>query len=381
MRAAWLEADRVAEVRRAARGWKKTGAIDGATLTAIEQEFPTNLVEIARAWKILVFVLVSVAVTGIQFGVFGFGRGEEAGRFFVFAAILAIVTEVLRGSKLAGTGSDAATSYWAVVNLILAVALVADSDEMTGTLAIAGVAFAAACWRWGFALYGGFAAGFGFLLLARLPEGRLGWAVGGALLALVSVRLAERPRFSPSRRRAFAAVFVASSGALYGAVNLYSFDRRLIEGIGRFLSERGFPPTSVALRPLAAIATAVLPLAFLLWGLWKRRRLILDTGAILAALSLLTFQYYFRFGSIPITLFGLALIGVALGLNRILRRAPDGELRGFTVSPLFAPESEAVAPAAALFAASASPVSPAHQEDPFAPGGGRYGGGGASGKF
>lgn len=381
MRAAWREAERVAEVRRAARDWKKAGAIDEPTLAAIEAEYPVNRVELARAWKVLVFVLVSVAVVGIQFGVFGFGRGEESGRFFVFAAILAVVTEVLRGSRLAGTGADAATSYWSVVNLILGIGLAADSDEMTGTLAVAAAGYAVACWRWGFALYGAFAAGFGFLLLARYPGARFGWAIGGAVLALVSARLAARPRLSPSRRRTFAAVFVTASAALYGAVNLYSFDRRLIEGIGRFLSQTSLTPPSVALRPLLAIGTAILPVLFLLWGLRTRRRLILDTGALLAALSLLTFHYYFRFGSIPITLFGLALIGAALGLNRLLRRSPDGELRGFTVSALLAPESEAVAPAAAIFAASATPASPQPEQDPFAPGGGRYGGGGASGRY
>ena len=380
MKAAWLEADRVAEVRRAARDWKKAGAIDEPTLAAIEAEFPSTRTELARAWKVLVFILVSVAVMGIQYGAFGFGRGGS-GRFFLFAAILAVVTEALRGSKLAGTGSDAATSYWAVVNLIVAVGLLANSNEMTGTLAVAAAAFAAACWRWGFALYGAFSAGAAFLLLARFPASRLTWAVGGALLAAVSVRLAERPRFSPSRRRAFAAVFVAGSVALYGAINLYSFDRRLIEGLGRFLSQGALASPSAALRPPLAVATAALPLLFLLWGLWKRRRLVLDTGALLAALSILTFHYYFRFGSVPITLFGLALIGLALGLNRLLARAPAGELRGFTASPLLSAESEGLAPAAALFAASASPVSPPHEEDPFAPGGGRYGGGGASGTF
>jgi hypothetical protein len=379
VRGAWLEAERVAEVRGAARDWKKAGAIDEATLAAIEAEYPLDRAEIARAWKALVFVLVSVAVVGIQFGVLGFRGGSV--RFFFFAVILTAVTEALRGSRLAGTGSDAATSYWAVVNLILAVGLFTDSNEMTGTLAVAAAAFAVACWRWGFALYGAFAAGFGFLLLARYPGGRLGWAVGGALLALISARLAEQPRLSPSRRRTFAAVFVVASAALYGAVNLYSFDRRLIEGMGRFLGHWRVEPSSAALRPLLAIGTAVLPVLFLLWGLRTRRRLILDTGALLATLSLLTFHYYFRFGSIPITLFGLALVGLALWLNRLLRRAPGGELRGFTASPLLSAESEAVAPAAALFAASASPASPAHEEDPFAGGGGQFGGGGASGKF
>ena len=380
MKAAWLEAERIAEVRGAARDWKKAGAIDEPTLAAIEAEFPSTRTEIARAWKVLVFILVSVAVMGIQYGAFGFGRGGS-GRFFLFGSILAVVTEALRGSKLAGTGSDAATSYWAVVNLIVAVGLLADSNEITPTLAVAAAAFAAACWRWGFALYAAFSAGAAFLLLARFPASRLTWAIGGALLAAVSIQLSERRRFSPSRRRAFAAVFVAASVALYGAVNLYSFDRRLIEGLGRFLSQRALASPSVVLRPPLAVATAALPLLFLLWGLWKRRRLVLDTGALLAALTILTFHYYFRFGSIPITLFGLALIAIALGLNRLLARAPGEELRGFTVSRLLAPESEAVAPAAALFAATATPVSPAQEQDPFAPGGGQYGGGGASGSY
>jgi hypothetical protein len=380
MKAAWLEAERIAEVRGAARDWKKAGAIDEAALAAIEAEYPSTRTEIARAWKVVVFVLVSVAVMGIQYGAFGFGGGGS-GRFFLFGSILAVVTEALRGSKLAGTGSDAATSCWAVVNLIVAVGLLANFNEMTGTLAVAAAAFAAASWRWGFALYAAFSAGAAFLLLARFPASRLTWAVGGALLAAASVRLAERRRFSPSRRRAFAAVFVAGSVALYGAVNLYSFDRRSIEGLGRFLSQRAFASPSPALRPPLAVATAALPLLFLLWGLWKRRRLVLDTGALLAALSILTFHYYFRFGSIPITLFGLALIAIALGLNRLLARAAGEELRGFTVSRLLAPESEAVSPAAALFAATATPVSPPQEQDPFAPGGGQYGGGGASGTY
>ena len=97
MKAAWLEAERIAEVRGAARDWKKAGAIDEPTLAAIEAEFPSTRTEIARAWKVLVFILVSVAVMGIQYGAFGFGRGGS-GRFFLFGSILAVVTEALRGS-------------------------------------------------------------------------------------------------------------------------------------------------------------------------------------------------------------------------------------------------------------------------------------------
>jgi hypothetical protein len=380
MRSAWVRAERAAEVRGAARDWRKAGAIDEATLAAIEAEFPSTRVELARAWKVLIFVLVSAAVFGIQFAIFDFDT-RGSGRFFLYAAILAAVTEVLRGSRIAGTGSDAATSFWAVVNLIIALGLLVDSEEVTVPSAVAAVGFAAACWRWGFSLYGAFAAAAGFVFLARAPYGRIGWALVGTLLCGLSAALSNRRVLTPSLRRAFAGVFVVSALALYGAVNLYSRDERLVEAIGLSLSAGRFTAPASGARPLFVVATALLPLLFIAWGLRSRRRLILDTGALLAALSILTLHYSYRFDSIPITLFGLALIGLALWLNRLLARAPGQELRGFTASPMLSAESEGLAPAAALLAASASPASPPREDTPFSPGGGRYGGGGASGTF
>jgi hypothetical protein len=258
-----------------------------------------------------------------------------------------------------------------------------DRVALTTTLAVTAVAFAVACWRWGFALYGAFAAAAGFVFLARFPYGRLGWAVVGALLCALSARLAERARLSPSRRRAFAGVFVVSAVALYGAVNLYSRDTGLVETIGSFLASGTVARPAAGIRPLFAVATALLPILFILWGVRARRRFVLDTGALLAALSVLTLYYYFRFGSVAIIAFGLALIGLALWLNQLLARAPGGEVRGFTASPLLSAESEALAPAAALAAAAsaAAPVSAHPSETDFSGGGGKYGGGGATGTF
>ena len=383
MRRVWSEAERVAEVRGGARDWKAAGAIDEATLAAIEAEFPEPRVELARVWKVLIFVLVSVAILGVQVGVFGFDA--KSGSFFFYAAILAGVTEVLRGSRLSGTGSDAATSFWSVVMLIIGFVVLLEGGRaaLTTTLAVAAVAFAAACWRWGFALYGAFATAAGFLVLARFPTGRLGWAIVGAALCAISIGLAERPRLAPSRRRAFAGVFVVSALALYAAINLYSCDKRIVEVIGEWSETERMTGAALRVRPAFVIATAVIPVLFLVWGVRTRRRLALDTGALLAALSVLTLEYYVRFGSLVITAFGLALIGLALWLNRFLARAPGGEVRGFTASPLLSAESEALAPVAALAAASsaAPSVSPHPPETDFSDGGGKYGGGGATGSF
>ena len=387
MRSAWIAAERAAEVREAARDWKQAGAIDAATLAAIEAEFPGPRLELARAWRVLIFVLVSVAILGVQFAVFGFDE-RGSGRFFVYAAILAGATELLRGSRLSGTGSDAATSFWAVVNLIVAFAVLLEPEKgrgaLTATLAVAGVAFAAACWRWGFALYGAFAAVAGFFFLARFAFGRLGWTVVGAALCALSAWLAERSRLAPSRRRAFAGVFVVSALALYAAINLYCYEERLVERVWSRTAAARMPAATTGARFAFAAATALVPILFVLWGVRARRRLVLDTGALLAALSFLTLYHYVHFGSLPITSFGLGLIGVALWLNRRLTRSPGEEARGFTASPLLSAESEALAPAAALAAAAATaaPISPPpRSEDDFSPGGGRYGGGGATGTF
>jgi len=385
VRKAWVEAERPAEIRDAARDWKQSDAIDATTLAAIEAEFPARRVELAKAWKALIFVLVSVATVGIQIGVFGF-EPQGSRTYFLFAAILVAATELLRGSRLAGTGSDAATSFWAVNYLTLAFAILLEAGKtagaITATIAIVAVAWALACWRWGFGIYGAFAAIAGFLYLARYPFGRIAWGVAGAALCVISATWGARRRWPSSRRHALAGVFVVSALALYGAINLYSFDHHAVEVLSDGWRSRGPWPVRPDARLASAIATAVVPVLFLAWGLRARRRLVLNTGAILAAFSILTLEYYVRFGSLEITLFGLALIGLALWLNRRLTRAPGAELRGFTASPLLSAESEALSPAAALVAAAALPASPHRPDDTdFSAGGGRYGGGGATGTY
>jgi hypothetical protein len=385
VRAAWVEDARTAEVRNAARDWKKAGAIDPPTLEAVEAEFPVSHVELAKAWKVLIFVLVSVAVLGVQVGVFGFNP-KGSGTFFVFAVILAAATEILRGSRLSGTGSDAATSFWAVNYLTLAFAILLEAGKtasaITATIGVVAIAWALASWRWGFGIYGGFAAGAGFLFLARYPFGRVAWGFVGAALCVVSAGLVTQRRLTSCRRRAFAGVFAVSALALYGAINLYSLDRRMVELLGLGTPRWGPGALPAAVRLASAVATAVVPIFFIVWGLRARRRLVLDTGAILAAFSVLTLEYYVRFGSVAITAFGLALIGLALWLNRRLRLAPGGEIRGFSASPLLSADSGALSPAAALAAAATVPVATHPSDDAdFSAGGGKYGGGGASGEF
>src|SRR5262249_13171781 len=66
------------------------------------------------------------------------------------------------------------------------------------------------------------------------------------------------------------------------------------------------------------------------WGLRSRRTLVLDTGLVLAALSLVTLRFYVHLAPLWILLAvpGWALVLLALGLHRWLRRGPGGGRRG-----------------------------------------------------
>jgi hypothetical protein len=121
------------------------------------------------------------------------------------------------------------------------------------------------------------------------------------------------------------------------------------------------------------------------WGLTSRRTFVIDTGIVLLGLSLVTLRHYVHLAPLWVVLsvFGAALVVVALAIERALRRAPRGEISGFTPDPLFSDERRQQAlqifPVVATFTAPAA-GRPAEDKG-FAGGGGRFGGGSASEKF
>ncbi|HWZ85623.1 MAG TPA: hypothetical protein VN032_05435 [Thermoanaerobaculia bacterium] len=385
------EASRIAEVRQAARAWHAAGAIDAPTLTSIEAAYPEERHRLAAAWKVLVFVIVSIAANAAAFPLVRFGgTAENAVSWLVIAAILAAVTEaLLRSRRIGENGSAAATSFWAVVYAVMgsAFALLGAperSSERAATLALlaAAVLFSAACWHWGFAAYGAFAAIAFFFLFARFPGGRLWWILAGVLLIAAAARQIERAALAPPLRRAWAGVLAVAAVALYAAFNRFCLDRRLIESVASPGSAAATAPSAVTLL-VSSLATAALPLLFIAWGLHERRTLVLDLGVVLGALSLVTLRYYVHLAPLWVVLLaaGAVVILAALALNRRLRRAPGGEWAGFTARPLFSRRSVAGLQAAAVVAAFAPDAAPGPDRGGFTPGGGRFGGGGATGSF
>ena len=288
MKGAWVETSRAEQVREAAKGWKQSGAIDGATHSKIEADYPDSRMHLHRAWRVLVFVVATVAILALFWAFFGRTRGLLASGL-ISAAALALATELLRSGRLSGTGADAATSFWALVFLLFGVQTffsdtlnLASEDALTAGLATAAGAGALAAWRWGFWFEAGIGAAALYLLLGRWVGGRAAWIAVGALAMVLAYRRLDRASLSPAHRRGLAAVFVVSAAALYAAINLYSYDEQLVEKIHLpFFSGRQPAVSPAAIfRPLCALATAALPALWLAWGIRARRRLLLAIGIV-----------------------------------------------------------------------------------------------------
>jgi len=381
------ESSRRAEVRSAARAWHAAGAIDETALGRIEAAYPEDHPRMSAAWRAVVFTIVTVAANALFFAYAEILHRESgAVPWLFFAIVLSAATELLLGrTRIGENGSAAATSFWAVVYAIAGIAIgdaLHDSEaNITAALLAAAVLCAAACWRWGFAAYGAFSAAALFLLLARFPHGRVAWLLLGTVLVAVAPRLQDRLSLAPPHRRASGGVFLAAAAAVYAAVNRWSLGERLVESLQRRSPARTEPdPTAIV---LSWLATAAFPLLLILWGLRSRRTLVLDSGLVLAALSLVTLRFYVHLAPLWILLAaaGAALVLVALGLHRWLRRAPGEERHGFTARPL--DEARRSLETAAVVAAFAPDAAPAAAREPgtFTPGGGRYGGGGATGGY
>jgi hypothetical protein len=386
--------ERAAEVDAAARGWRRVGAIDEATLRRIREAYPDPCVTPSAVWRVLTGGMV-VAIVLCTFFAVSIAFGQRAGLLrillLLFAGACLVVTDVLEAfPRSARRGAAGATALLGVGFFLVGLGLVLVEnvklydneaiDQAIDVLLVAGVlACGLAGWRWGSPVFAGLSGIALFGYLGRLPYGRALWLLAGAVLTGVAVRHLDDGRLAPSHRIAAAVLTMIGIGAVYTAANVYSLDERLIEQIAAHIPSREALPRGGFLA--ATLATALLPLALLAWGVRSRRTVILDTGIILLALSLVTLRHYVHVAPlwVALALSGALLIALALAVERALRRARAGEVAGFTADPLFSDERRQqmlqVVPVVTAF-------TPTPTSDPgFAAEGGRFGGGGAQEKF
>jgi len=376
-------------VRDAALSWKRAGAIDASALAAIESRYPEDRVRQRPLWRVLIFVFAYVigsAVGGLVIVTIHPQRDGAIVLALLFGAALAGATELAQGRwRFDGTGAEAATSYLGVTSLVVAVALLlvdrpsSPAAALGATLAAAALLFGGAWWRWGFPVYALFASACAFFAALDLPGPvRIFWIAGGIVAAAIAAPLRESARLSPPQRDGCGYVLGAALAAIYAAVNLYSLDHRFLEAL-----RPGAAPVPVSwpfARTLSAAATALFPAAVLAAGCLGKRRLLVDAGLAFSALSLVTLRAYVSIGPLWLVLAasGAALILAAAFFERFLAR----ERSGWTAEDL---SDEDKAGAVATTIAAATVLSPDARPSPgtagFTPGGGRYGGGGASGEF
>lgn len=396
MRAEAAEADRRLEVRRAARGWQRAGAIDEATRKAIDAAHPDDRSRLGPVFRVLVFGFSVIAVNALL-GLFFLmmGRGlEKAGWFLllIFGLFLVAATEYQIGPlKRSQGGTEAATAFLGVCYLMGGLAwLVFEGSHGSNApidilLILLAAVLGAAAYRWGYWIFAAAAAVCLFNLMARTGFGRVLWVVVPLGLAPVLLAAGDSGRLAPAHRRCAQAIAVVSLVCLYLSVHLSSWDAGLVEDLagGRHLSE---VHEASPLRSLFAVATALVPIVILGWGIAVRGRLLLNLGLVGLLASIVTLRLYVHIAPLWVALLigGGAALGLALALRRALDSGPGHERHGFTAELLFADPERRSALEVAVGVVSLSPAARPldHPVQPgFQGGGGRSGGGGATGEF
>ncbi len=400
MNAGVAAADRRQQVRDAARSWLKAGAIDAAALAEIERRFADDCVRVGPVFRILLFVFTTLAVCA-AWGMFALPLAslQQSAALPTLAGLaggaLFVATDYLQISRRRRQGGiEAATSLLALVGLGTALLWALDhrgdipmrSLPAYG-LVVAAVLCAGAAWRWGYPVYAGIATAALILSTAWLPYGRLLWIVLPLAAAPLLARGAESPRLPPAHRGSCAVALVTSLVALYAAVHVTSWRDQWIEELGE---RRNFTGAigewdGSPLFWCAAAATALLPVALLVLGVRRRRMPLLVAGAVTAVVALVTVRTYVHVLPLwaMVTLGGVLLLAVALGLQRYLETGPGDERGGFTAAPLFgsAARERLLEAGAAALAFAPAPAAPPGGDGGFSGQGGRSGGGGATGEF
>lgn len=148
------------------------------------------------------------------------------------------------------------------------------------------------------------------------------------------------------------------------------------------LNPKLFPPY---LYWLSYVLTFLIPVASIILGIRIRRRLLLNTGLLMACATLATNKSYLgmtRYAWDPIIL-GTVMVALSLFITRWLNAGPDQRKYGFTATDILKPETSGINladVAAALTPGAIDAQQPQTQQDQFFKGG-SSGGGGTERKF
>lgn len=397
MNAGAARVDRNAAVRKAARAWKKSGAIDEASLKAVEAAYPDDRSRVGPVFRVLLFLFTLLAVNGgfgFALALFnGFDPDDEivGPLLLVFGVTSAIATDMLiTRMRMRQGGIEAALSLAAVGYLIGSVAWLLfeslsleDETVLPMLFLAAALLLAVAAWRWGYPIYAGASAAALLGAVAAVPGGRLAWIALPLAVAPWLARLSDSERLPPAHRDSWKAILLVGLVGVYVAVHLGSVAVQFVEKVGGRW-EGSLTELSQPLRWLVLAGTALLPVAYLAVGVRTRRYLFLLVGLGTGIASVIVIVRYFRLEPLwaVLTVTGALLVAGIFALRRYLEAGPGGERHGFTAAPLFDDAARQRWLEAGAAAVTLAPEARTFREDPkFSGGGGEFGGGGSSSEF
>ena len=391
MKAEIVAAERAKEAREAARAWRRSGFIPQEVLNRVIEMYPDDRKRFGPGFRVLAFIfalLASFTLVGLWFDLFD-SNPRNGMSFFVWALVLAALTELQRGPwKRADAGAEIATALAAVVLAAVAGTVGfggSQIDEAVLRLLVSTtLACSIAAWRWGDALFFLGAGLSSFGLFAQAGHGRLLWIAAALILIPMCIAGARLERFAPSSRKGFVILGAVAVLALYAAVHVWSFDQHLIESMSVIGHGGAVSAEPTGIRSFSILATALLPPALLLIGWRKREPLLLYAGLLLIGASIATIRLYREVMplSLALILIGAFCIALAFGVRRWLRSGDKGECCGFTADPLFDDTNRTEAIRSVVAMASFTPTAqPPASRPAFEGGGGRFGGGGATGSY
>ncbi|QWV97649.1 hypothetical protein KP005_20335 [Geomonas nitrogeniifigens] len=401
MIALYEKGERQVAVVEEARRWQEAGIITAEQAAAVAERYRPELVRVNVFIRILLALFTMVGVAALVALPAAIFEVKEVGftvLCLIFAPLCAGVAdhELIAGRRLYRCGAEEALLLQAVGMLALAVAIPAHdwghSAERLAWLAAHVIALAGAVLltvRYGYAL----AALGAILALAGIPfhlADILHWQQPHlprlVLLLLLSgvaiwaqLRLVSRNSLPRGYVWSLETVRLAAWAGIYLDVNLFAHRLLWGEWFGWTPVELFFPWSD----HFCALLTALLPVAALAMGIGRRDRALLWFGVISAILSILTLKYYVHFGHLAeeLTAVGLLVAGLAFGLLRWLRAGSKRCRGAFTAEPLLEPRLYGLNAEALAAIQPLTPAARVSQTEGFKPGGGTFGGGGASGGY
>lgn len=405
MIALYAQGEERVQVVEESRRWEEAGLISPAQATAVRERYRPELVRVNLFIRILLAFFTAIGVVALVALPAVLLRVEQTGMtlvFLLFAPLCAWVADhqLIHGRRLHRCGAEEMLLFMAVVFLALAIGIPAHdwgrSAERLSWLAAHGIVLIGATLlaiRYGYALAALAAvaalAALPFHLADALHWYRPGWSrvVLFLLLSTLGIwaqqQLGRRGSLPRSTIWCLETVRLAALAGIYLDVNLFAHRLLWLEWLDWMPGARGGYWSAPWIDPLCAALTALLPVAALVLGIIHRDRALLWYGVFTGTASILTLKYFYHLGYLAeqLTIAGLVLGGLAFGLLRWLHSGTDRRRGAFTAEPLLEPRLYGLDAEALAAIQPLAPTPKATDSGGFRPGGGEFGGGGASASY